>query len=63
MYDMTLHVRIIQGFLKLTKSCSHFSKILPIPADIKQVVKDIMMKIGYLVQGLVAKVEDTVANG
>ena len=30
---------------------------------LKQVVKEIMAKIGYLVQGLVAKVEDTVANG
>ena len=29
----------------------------------KEVVKETMPKIGYSVQGLVAKVKDTVANG
>ena len=57
-----------QGFPKHIKSCSHFSKILLITADIKtlilkQVVKEAMGKIAYSVQGLVAKVKDTIADG
>ena len=52
-----IHVAI-QGFPKLTKSCSRFPKILLINAD-----QGTNGKIGYLVWGLVAKVKDTVANG
>ena len=54
-----------QGFPKLTKSCSHFYQILPNTADIKVscIYVECNEKIGYLVQGLVAKVKDTVANG
>ena len=53
-----------QGFLELTKSCSHFLKVLLTTADFKSLLyKEVMVKIGYSVQGLVAKVNDTVANG
>ena len=49
----------VQRFPKFTKSCSHFSKIMPTT----QVVQEIMAKIGYSVQGLVAKVKNMKANG
>ena len=54
-----------KGFPKLAKSCSHFYQILPITADIKAGCTYIgcNVEIGYSVQGLVAKVKDTVANG
>jgi hypothetical protein len=55
-----------QGFPKLIKSCSHFSStsILPITVNIKSsLYRKVMAKIGYSIQGLVAKVKDTVANG
>ena len=45
-----------QGSPKLTKSCSHFPKILQFKAGCEG-------NIGYSIQGLVAKVKDTVANG
>ena len=52
-----------QGFPKLTKSSSHFYQILPNTADIKSELHiKCNEKIGYSVQGLVAKVKDTVAN-
>ena len=39
------------------KSCSHFAKILLTSADLKSsVVKGTLAKIGYSIQGLVAKV-------
>ena len=41
----------IQGFLKLTKSCSHFSKILPTTATLKAGCIG-NNGIGYSVQGL-----------
>ena len=47
----------------LTKFCSHFPKIILTNSDLKQVVKGTMAKIGYSIQGIVAKVKDTVANG
>ena len=53
-----------QGFPKLAKSCSHFPKILLTGADLKHTgCNGNNGKIGYSVQGLVAKVKDTVANG
>ena len=58
---------ILAGVLELTKSCSHFSKILLTIAKVnkKPVVREIIVKIGgYSVQRtVVAKVNDTVANG
>ena len=47
------------------KSCSHFYRILPNTANIKAscLYVGCYVKVGYLVQGLVAKVKDTVANG
>jgi hypothetical protein len=43
---------IPQGFPKLIKSCSRFSSISPITVDTKS---GCIEKIGYSVQGLVAK--------
>ena len=48
---------------KHTKSCTHFPKILLTSASSQNwVVKETIAKNGYTVQGLVAKVMDTVAN-
>ena len=55
----------MQGFPKLTKSCSHFPKILSTSADLKSQLhrKKGVGGIGFIVLELVAKVKDTVANG
>ena len=55
-----LHVLHDQGFPKLIKFCSQFSKILP---SEKQKCYRNSGKNGYLIDGLVAKVNDIVANG
>ena len=64
MCDKLCHHRCggFQGFPKVIKSCSHFSKTLLTTADIKAGCIG-NKKIGYSVQGLVAKVKDTVVNG
>ena len=64
--ELPLHCQYqFHGFPKLTKSCSHFYRMLPYTADIKAGCMYIgcSVEIVYLVQGLVAKVKDTVANG
>ena len=48
---------------RVPKSCSHFYQILPTPAEYRLYNYRMYVKIGCLVQGLVAKVKDTVANG
>ena len=60
---LCVHVSIPQGFLKLTKSCSHFPKILLTSAFSKAGYKGNNGKNGYSIQGLVAKVKGTLANG
>ena len=64
--ELPLHCQYqFHGFPKLIKSCSHFYRMLPYTADIRAgcVYIGCNVEIGYLVQGLVAKVKDTVANG
>ena len=45
-----------QGFSKLTKSCTHFQKILLNNTDIKSCLyRKQWQKLGYSIQGLIAK--------
>ena len=60
---VNLSGQLHSGFPKLTKSCSHFPKILLISVDSKAGCKGNNDKNGYSIQGLVAKVKNTVANG
>ena len=54
-----------QGFLKHIKSSSssNYSKMLLISVNLKKGCKGNNSKNGYSVQGLLAKVKDTMANG
>ena len=52
---------LYQGFPKVTKSCSHFPKILLTSGDLTS--RLYRKVIGYSSQGPVAKVKDTIANG
>ena len=60
----TNHTSATKGFPKLTKSPNHFPKILLTSGDLKsRLYGKSMAKIGYSIQGLVAKVKDTIMNG
>ena len=63
MHLLHQNFELFQGFPKLTSSCSHFSKILLTSVHRKASCEENNGKNGYSVQGLVAKVKDTVANG
>ena len=65
LYSAHIAVCPTQGFPKLTESYSHFQEILTTSADLKTGCKGNDDRNGYTysVQGLVAEVRDTVANG
>jgi hypothetical protein len=57
----TIANKVEQGFLKYKKTCNHFLKIFTKPVLIsKPGCQGNSGKIGYSIQGLVAKVKDTV---
>ena len=56
--------RNFSGVPEAYKFCRHFPNALPTSADLKsQLLWETMAKTGYSIQELVAKVNDTVANG